>query len=429
MQGPILFSVISTILVLTLSPLLSAVGLSVCPIMRSHGFLFGCNINFNFIMSLLLWNLATGNVAIALNRWLKKWPLPYLEKSVFFNALFLLLSFLGLLHLHANALHSIAQAGSPYSAQISAILFSAGLAVVLLQTALIDLLSIHSLDNSGEAKSGPTTQLWNNLLAIGGPLLVFGGMFYFMASLLDAQVDGWDTLDDQKPRLIWAGALFFLWYLLYYFALNLSKMRILKSLESQAQSLKMPDSKAKVSVARTAELKFVALALNEARDVINERTHLLSNFSKFVSDRLIEQVVRSEDLSLEGRTTKAAIIMTDLRDFTAISQQLSPTDVVRMLNIYFDSMIQVLHKNEIIVDKFIGDGLLAYRVDQAHESGEESSTKALQASFQMIQALTETNQILKEHNLPQLKIGIGIHYGDVVLGAVGSKSRMQYIII
>lgn len=136
MQGHILFSVLSIILVLTLSPLLSAVGLSVCPIMRSHGFLFGCNINFKFIISLLLWSLATGNTIILLDSRLKKWSVPFIEKSVLLNCLFLVLSAIGLIYLHAHALNTIFQAGSPYSTQISAILFSSGLAIVLLQTAL-----------------------------------------------------------------------------------------------------------------------------------------------------------------------------------------------------------------------------------------------------------------------------------------------------
>lgn len=164
--------------------------------------------------------------------------------------------------------------------------------------------------------------------------------------------------------------------------------------------------------------------LNEALVALQERGRLLHGMSRFVSREVAEKV-RHGELEFSGNSVTMAVLMMDLRDFTAVSQNLSNEKLVQFLNIYFEETLQIFIRHNVVVDKFIGDGVLAY-VEQKDTSGVQNAFNAAQ---EMLRELPRINRQLKENDLPEIKVGIGITQGDVVLGNIGGKERWQYTIV
>ena len=136
---------------------------------------------------------------------------------------------------------------------------------------------------------------------------------------------------------------------------------------------------------------------------------------------------RRENKDTLGRDVELAVMFVDLRGFTKLADKKFPYDVVYILNNYFQVMGKVIGAYGGKVDKFLGDGILAYfglNVDPR-----EGCLKAMQASHEMALRLTDLNKLLS-HVLPEgLALGISIHYGDLILGEIGYASHRQFTII
>jgi len=170
-------------------------------------------------------------------------------------------------------------------------------------------------------------------------------------------------------------------------------------------------------------------AMNRMSQGLLERSRLLRGFSSFVSNRVVDDVLKQE-LKFGGRREELTVLMADLCDFTALAERLGPEDVVRLLNLYFYAMIEELSREGVTVDKFIGDGLLAYvEREPAGANPEEECAKAVRAALAMNERLVRVNEELAQLGLPRLRLGIGIARGVLVLGNIGSEERMQYTVI
>lgn len=169
-------------------------------------------------------------------------------------------------------------------------------------------------------------------------------------------------------------------------------------------------------------------AMNQLSQGLLERARLLRGFSAFVSQQVAEEILQ-EDLKIEGKRAEVTVIMADLRGFTSLAEKLRPEEVVKLLNLFFYAMIEELGRAGVTVDKFIGDGLLAYVEpgEVAQPAGE--CARAVQAAQAMIRRLETVNGELADLNLPRLKLGIGIARGPLVVGKIGSLQRMQHTVI
>ncbi len=136
---------------------------------------------------------------------------------------------------------------------------------------------------------------------------------------------------------------------------------------------------------------------------------------------------RRETKNSVGRDVELAVMFADLRGFTALSEQKFPYDVVYILNSYFQAMGQVIESNGGHIDKFLGDGILAYfGLDIDPRDG---CLAAVRAARQMARGLADVSKELA-NVLPQgLSIGIGLHFGDVILGELGFHEKRQLTII
>jgi class 3 adenylate cyclase/hemoglobin-like flavoprotein len=130
----------------------------------------------------------------------------------------------------------------------------------------------------------------------------------------------------------------------------------------------------------------------------------------------------------EGKELDLAVLFSDIRDFTTLSEQSLPHDVVHMLNRYFTAAAEPVLNNNGFIDKYIGDGILAV-FGTRDESRGTACRNAVRAALGMLEAVRQRAPTFeREFNMP-LRIGIGIHFGTVILGRIGHPGKRQITVI
>lgn len=181
-----------------------------------------------------------------------------------------------------------------------------------------------------------------------------------------------------------------------------------------------------ISIAGALGNRFVMLFNEvERRQVVEE--NLRKTFQVYVPEKDLQRILADKtdgtaQLHLGGSREYQSIFFSDIRDFTSFSETLTPDEVVKFLNSYFSRMNEVIFNNNGIIDKFIGDSIMA-RFD------ENGAFNASIAAIKTRETLVEYNRYRANLNYKPISIGIGIATGDVVLGNIGSKNRMQFTVI
>ena len=154
-------------------------------------------------------------------------------------------------------------------------------------------------------------------------------------------------------------------------------------------------------------------------------------FSRFVPEQIIDDLVAAADTEEKigvGEKRAVAILFSDIRSFTNISERNKPETIVAFLNRYFTIMVDIIKKHGGTIDKFIGDAIMA--LFGTPVSYEDNARRAVAAAYEMRSALPSVP--LGDLVLPEgmtFNIGIGIHYGDVIVGSIGSKDKTDYSVI
>ncbi|EMO42057.1 peroxidase family protein [Leptospira noguchii] len=159
--------------------------------------------------------------------------------------------------------------------------------------------------------------------------------------------------------------------------------------------------------------------------------------AKVLGDVRIRRIVLDEEdynltipgsVTISGEEKEIAILFSDIRDFTLFSESHLPYDVIHILNRYFYKMGDVVLKHGGKIDKYIGDGLMAlFGVDGG--SPQEICISALRAAKEMELELYSLNEYLKSHFHTSFRIGVGVHYGNCILGQLGHPANMSYTAI
>lgn len=153
-----------------------------------------------------------------------------------------------------------------------------------------------------------------------------------------------------------------------------------------------------------------------------------STFKKYVSENIVDELLLNESsLELGGVEQEVCVLFSDIRGFTAMSEKMEPSSVVKLLNSFFDKMIDVVFKYNGTLDKIIGDELMVLYGAPLKKSDDISN--AVKTAIEMFSALDEFNKSLASEGFPVLKIGIGINYGKVICGNIGSEQQMNYTVI
>ena len=181
-----------------------------------------------------------------------------------------------------------------------------------------------------------------------------------------------------------------------------------------------------VEVRQQDEIGELASAFNRMVRGLAERDRVRDLFGKFVSRDVAEKLLSGE-VVLGGEDRVVTVLFSDLRNFTALSERRTPREVVALLNSYLARMSNVIEKNQGVVDKYLGDGIMA--IFGAPTACEDDAGNAIQAATEMIAELAGLNLELAAAGLPELNIGIGINTGVVMAGSMGSPNRLNYTVI
>jgi adenylate cyclase len=163
-------------------------------------------------------------------------------------------------------------------------------------------------------------------------------------------------------------------------------------------------------------------------DDITQEQRLMSTLCRYVTRQVAEEILKDRDrLKLGGNRSTVAVLFSDIRNFTTISEQSSAEEVVAMLNDYFTRMLDPVFLYEGTLDKFIGDAIMA--VFGAPIPFENDAERAVMAALEMRRALKRYNQDRLARGLPPIDNGIGITKGEAISGNIGSEQRMDYTVI
>ncbi len=186
------------------------------------------------------------------------------------------------------------------------------------------------------------------------------------------------------------------------------------------------DLHAKKLVTTNDEVGDLAIAFDEMTAGLKERDKVKSLFSKFHGSSVADNLINS-DVVLGGKSKEVVVFFSDIRGFTAYSESRSAQEVVDMLNEYFGVMVEIINKNGGVVDKFIGDAIMA--VWGAPETSPNDALNAVTACLQMRTSLNELNKLRLSRGQDPILIGMGLHSGEAISGTIGSTERMEYTVI
>lgn len=172
----------------------------------------------------------------------------------------------------------------------------------------------------------------------------------------------------------------------------------------------------------------VAIELFSAIKVDRQHRQIKGAFSSYVSSELVGEILKDPDnLKLGGDEKEISVLFSDLRNFTSMSEKLTPIELVSLLNQIFDPMTEAILKEKGMLDKYIGDAIMA--IFNAPISVEGHAERAVQAALAMVEVKEAKNAELISQGLPPIEIGIGVNTGPAVVGNMGSRLRFSYTAI
>ena len=173
------------------------------------------------------------------------------------------------------------------------------------------------------------------------------------------------------------------------------------------------------------------ITLNKAKETVlkqRKAAEVRKTFGRYLSDDVVATLLSNPDaLELGGEKRKVSILMSDLRGFSNISENLAPEQVVEVLNTYLGKMADIISRYLGTIDEFIGDAILA--IFGAPFLRDDDAIRAVACATEMQCAMTVVNEELARRGLPALEMGIGINTGEVVVGNIGSQTRTKYGVV
>ena len=161
-------------------------------------------------------------------------------------------------------------------------------------------------------------------------------------------------------------------------------------------------------------------------DISNEK-RVRSTMARYMDPALADRLVRSDEEILGGKSTVATLLFSDIRGFTTLAEQLGPQATVQMLNEYFTLMVDCIQTEGGMLDKFIGDAIMA-AFGLPTPAGDDED-RGVRTAISMIRAMNEWNVSRVAQGKPPIDMGIGVNTDTVVAGNIGSPKRMDFTVI
>lgn len=163
-----------------------------------------------------------------------------------------------------------------------------------------------------------------------------------------------------------------------------------------------------------------------------EQRRTRRTLERYVATSVVDEILDQPDdfrVLLVGKRLKAAVLFSDIRGFSRLSYQLKAEQMVAQLNVYLDAMVEAILRYRGTVDKFIGDAVMAEFGSPTSQGAYEDAINAIHAALAMRHALVDLRQQQKATGQPLFFHGIGISFGEVVAGNIGSVQRLEYTVI
>ncbi len=170
----------------------------------------------------------------------------------------------------------------------------------------------------------------------------------------------------------------------------------------------------------------MATSLESMATGLRERDRVKEVFGRYIATQVSEKILKG-DVNLGGEARVVTILFSDIRNFTAMSEQMAPQQVVAFLNAYFSEMVEAVFEQGGVLDKFLGDGMMAVFGSLGDQP--DHQLHAVRAALRMKALLGKINGERAMEGKPPVAIGVGIHTAEVIVGNIGSTRRLEYTVI
>ena len=165
--------------------------------------------------------------------------------------------------------------------------------------------------------------------------------------------------------------------------------------------------------------------MTELQQKVEEQDQTLKLFIRYVPEQVVKKTLdNSQESIFEGELRDVAVLFCDIRGFTPLSEVLSPKEIVSFLNDYYQTMTEIVKQQKGSVIQFVGDEIFA--AFGALELYPDNEVNAVFCAIKMMDVLPQLNMKYKEKFKTEIEIGIGINFGEVVAGNLGSEDRIRY---
>jgi len=188
------------------------------------------------------------------------------------------------------------------------------------------------------------------------------------------------------------------------------------------------DFSRKVQVSTGDEIGFLADTFNSMADGLKEREFIKDTFKRYVTREVADKILsQKDDIVLTGEKREVTVLFSDIRGFARMAEEISPVELVSTLNDYFSAMIDIIFKYEGVLDKFIGDAIMAFW--NAPLDQKNPALRGVLAAYEMQRALVAINKKREAAGKAPINMGVGINTGEAVAGTIGSEKKMEYTVI
>jgi sigma-B regulation protein RsbU (phosphoserine phosphatase) len=176
------------------------------------------------------------------------------------------------------------------------------------------------------------------------------------------------------------------------------------------------------------EIGVLTRAMNDMARALRDRDFIRETLGRYVSPELAQEVLRDrEAVQMGGEVREVAMLMSDLRGFSELSERRGPAAMIGLLNRYLARMTPVILQHRGVIDEFIGDAIFV--LFGAPFGRPDDPERAVRCAWAMQEALAAFNLDSRSHGLQELSMGIGLHVGPVVAGNIGSADRVKYGVV
>ncbi len=206
-------------------------------------------------------------------------------------------------------------------------------------------------------------------------------------------------------------------------------VRQIRKISDAAKQVARGDYVSPLPITSSDEIGQLKTSFNTMVEGLKERDFIRDTFGRYMDPEVARELMkRPEAGRLGGEQREVAVLMSDIRGFTPVSESINPEETIRILNHYFSHMIEVIQRHKGIIVDFYGDGILVF-FDPLEGPVKKEVRRAIHCGLEMQQSMTLFNKEMKLENLPELQTGIGINVGEVVVGNIGSSTRAKYGIV